>query len=285
MFEVILLIIGAVAGFCLYKMVIMSDSRQRTINNKTNTFDSITESWTEIRHFILANHKGKLLSREASNAIDEMHKNSQQLIDKLNLENENQHLISDINGFNESIYQNEWDTLDLKKLSAVMDQLKTDSSALAVRMREDINNSYRLEWQDLKSCITTCFCSNETCNESPIQSSNKSPDSATSNTATSSTEYKDDWIEVLLKSKFNFLKDWDIRSLSRRKVTVTEEPVAESKPKEVAPSPENKGKKEEPAAAVTKPKKAEPAAESKPKKTESATESKPKKEKASPGDK
>jgi hypothetical protein len=286
MFEVILLIIGAVAGFCLYKMVIMSDSRQRTINNKTNTFDSITESWTEMRHFILANHKGKLLSREANNAIDEMHKNSQQLIDKLNLENENQHLISDINGFNESIYQNEWDTLDLKKLSAVMDQLKTDSSVLAVRMREDINNSYRLEWQDLKSCITTCFCSNETCNESPTQSSNKSPDSATSNTATSSTEYKDDWIEVLLKSKFNFLKDWDIRSLSKRKVTVTEEPVAESKPKEEAPSPENKGKKAEPAAdVVTKPKKAEPAAESKLNKTESATESKPKKEKASPGDK
>jgi len=287
MFEVILLIIGVVAGFCLYRMVIMSGSRQSTINNKINTFDSITESWTEVRHFILANHKGKLLSREANSALDEMHKNSQQLIDKLNLESENQHLISDINGFNESIYQNEWDTLDLKKLSAVTNQLKTDSSVLAVRMREDINSSYRLEWQDLKSCITTCFCSNETCNKSPAQASNKSPDSATSNTATSNAEYKDDWIEVLLKSKFNFLKDWDIRSLSRREATVTEEPVPENKPKEEAPSPspESKPKKAEPAAAATKPKKAEPAVESKPKETESAAESKPKKDKASPGDK
>lgn len=281
MFEVILLIIGVVAGFCLYKMVIMSGSRQSTINNKINTFDSITESWTEVRHFILANHKGKLLSREANNAIDEIHKNSQQLIDSLTLICENQHLISDINGFNESIYQNEWDTMDLKKLSAVTDQFKTDSSALAVRMREDINNSYRLEWQDLKACITTCFCSNRTCNETSAQTNNKSPDSATSNTATSNAEYKDDWIEALLKSKFNFLKDWDIRSLSRRETTVTEEPQAENKPDEEVPSfPESKPKKVEPAV-ESKPK-AEPAVESKPKKAESAAESKPGKEKASP---
>ena len=290
MFEVILLIIGVVAGFCLYKMVIMSGSRQSTINNKINTFDSITESWTEVRHFILANHKGKLLSREANNAIDEIHKNSQQLIDSLTLTCENQHLISDVNGFNESIYQNEWDTLDLKKLSAVTDQLKTDSSALAVRMREDINNSYRLEWQDLKSCITTCFCSNRTCNETSAQTNNKSPDSATSNTATSNAEYKDDWIEALLKSKFNFLKDWDIRSLSRRETTVTEEPQAENKPDEEVPSsPESKPKAEP--VIESKPKaepvveskpKAEPAVESKPKKAESAAESKPGKEKASP---
>ena len=287
MFEVILLIIGVVAGFCLYKMVIMSDSRQGTINNKIKTFDSITESWTELRHFILANHKGKLLSREANNEIDKMYKNSQQLIDELNLGCENQHLISDITSFNESIYKNEWDTLDLKKLSAVTDQLKADSSTLAARMKEDINNSYRLEWQDLKSCVISCFCSNETCNQSPAQAKNASSNTTASNTATSNTEYEDDWIEVLLKSKFNFLKDWDIRSLSRRKTTATEEPVAENKPKveTPSPSPESKPKKAEPTAAAPKPKKAEPAAESKPKKTEDAIESKPKKEKSSPEDK
>ena len=281
MFEVILLIIGAVAGFFLYKMVIMSGSRQSTINNKINTFDSITESWTEIRHFILANHKGKLLSREANHAIDEIHKNSQQLIDNLTLTCENQHLISDINSFNESIYQNEWDTMDIKKLSAITDQLKTDSSTLARRMREDINNSYQLEWQDLISCITG-LCSNGTCNETPAQTDNKSSNSATSSSATSNAEYKDDWIEVLLKSKFNFLKDWDIRSLSRKKTPVTEEPQAKTKQdEEVLSSPESKPKKAEPAV-ETKPKKAEPAVETKPKKTESSVESKPGKEKTSP---
>ena len=282
MFEVILLIIGVVAGFCLYKMVIMSGSRQSTINNKINTFDSITESWTEVRHLILANHKGKLLSRETNNAIDEIHKNSQQLIDKLTLTCENQHLISDINGFNESIYQNEWDTLDIKKLSAVTNQLKTDSSALAVRMREDINNSYRLEWQDLKSCIATCFCSIRACNETSAQTNNKSSDSVTSNTATSNAEYKDDSIEVLLKSTFSFLKDWDIRSLSRREATITKEPQAETKPDaEVPSSLESKPEKAAPAV-ESKPKNEAPAVESKPKKAESAAESKPGKEKASP---
>ena len=208
-------------------------------------------------------------------------KTRKKLIDSLTLTCENQHLISDINGFNESIYQNEWDTLDIKKLSAVTNQLKTDSSTLAVRMREDINNSYRLEWQDLKSCITTCFCSNGTCNETSAQTNNKSSDSATSNTATSNAEYKDDAIEALLKSKFNFLKDWDIRSLSRREATITAEPQAENKPDaEVPSSLESKPEKAEPA--ESKPKKAAPAVESKPKKAESAAESKPGKEKASP---
>ena len=281
MFEVILLIIGVVAGFYLYKMVITSDSRQSTINNKIKTFDSIAESWTEVRHYILANHKGKLLSREANNAITAIHKNSQQLIESLSITCENQLLISDINGFNESIYLNEWDTLDLKKLSAVTDRLKTDSSTLSARMREDINNGYRLELQDLKSCITG-LCSNGTCNETPAQTNNKSSDSGTSNTATSNAEYKDDWIEVLLKSKFNFLKDWDIRSLSRKETAATEEPQAEYKPEEEVPSaPESKPKKAEPAV-ESKPKKAEPAAASKPKKTEPAAESKAGKEKSTP---
>ena len=106
MFEVILLIAGAAGGFCLYKMVITSDSRQSTINSRNDAFDSITESWTEVRHFILANHQGKLLSREATKAIDSIHKNSKQLIEKLKSTCENQLLIADINGFNESIYQN-----------------------------------------------------------------------------------------------------------------------------------------------------------------------------------
>ena len=67
-----------------------------------------------------------------------------------------------------------------------------------------MNNSYSLEWQDIKSCVTDYFCSTGTCNE------------AASATAESKEEYKDDEIEVLLKSKFDCLKDWDIRSLSKR---------------------------------------------------------------------
>jgi hypothetical protein len=199
MFEVILLIIGAVTGFSLYKMLIMSDSRQNTINNKI--------------------------------------------------------------------------------LSAITtDQLNTDSSALAVSIREDINNSYRLEWQDIKSCFTDYFCSTGTCNEAPESTA----------TASSKEEYKDDEIEVLLKSKFDCLKDWDIRSLSKREPVVTEEPLAESKTDEKAPSSAENAPKEEAEnkadeKAPSSPEKTEPKAESKPKKDEPTAENKPKKENASRG--
>ena len=194
MFEVILLIIGVVAGFCLYKMLIMSDSRQNTINNKI--------------------------------------------------------------------------------LSAITtDQLNTDSSALAVSIREDINNSYRLEWQDIKSCFTDYFCSTGTCNEAPESTA----------TASSKEEYKDDEIEVLLKSKFDCLKSWDIRSLSKRESVVTEEPLTENKTEEAPSSSENAPKEAEAEnkadeKAPSSPKKTEPKAESKPKKNEPAAENKPKKE-------
>ena len=199
MFEVILLIIGVVAGFCLYKMLIMSDSRQNTINNKI--------------------------------------------------------------------------------LSAITtDQLNTDSSALAVSIREDINNSYRLEWQDIKSCFTDYFCSTGTCNEAPESTA----------TASSKEEYKDDEIEVLLKSKFDCLKSWDIRSLSKRESVVTEEPLTENKTEEAPSSAENAPKEVEAENKVdekapSSPKKTEPKAESKPKKDEPAAENKPKKENTSHG--
>ena len=199
MFEVILLIIGVVAGFCLYKMLIMSDSRQNTINNKI--------------------------------------------------------------------------------LSAITtDPLNTDSSALAVSIREDINNSYRLEWQDIKSCFTDYFCSTGTCNEAPESTA----------TASSKEEYKDDEIEVLLKSKFDCLKSWDIRSLSKRESVVTEEPLTENKTEEAPSSAENAPKEAEAEnkadeKAPSSPKKTEPKAESKPKKDEPAAENKPKKENTSHG--
>jgi hypothetical protein len=199
MFEVILLIIGVVAGFCLYKMLIMSDSRQNTINNKI--------------------------------------------------------------------------------LSAITtDQLNTDSSALAVSIREDINNSYRLEWQDIKSCFTDYFCSTGTCNEAPESTASSS----------SKEEYKDDEIEVLLKSKFDCLKSWDIRSLSKRESVVTEEPLTENKTEEAPSSSENAPKEAEAEnkadeKAPSSPKKTEPKAESKPKKDEPAAENKPKKENTSHG--
>ncbi|TFH12488.1 MAG: hypothetical protein E4H07_01775 [Nitrosomonadales bacterium] len=275
MFEVIVLIIGALAGFGLHMVV--SGFKQRIINNRINAFDSIIESWTEIRYFILANHKGKILSREARSKVDEMYENSQQLIGKLIPACENQTLTTDVNELNESIYRNDWDSLDLNELTAIMEQLKEYMSVLAVRMREDIKDSYQVKWQDLKLC-SSVLCSKVMKNETPNQTNNE-----TSNETSNKEEYKDDWIEDLLKSKFSFLKDWDIRSLSRRK-PAEKEALPENKPTEKEILPENK-KKEDEALPENKVQKAESKLEDKPKEAKPVPENKPKKEKNLPENK
>lgn len=182
MFEVILLVIGVITGFCLYKKLIMSDSKQKSINNKI--------------------------------------------------------------------------------LSTISDHSDTDSSNLASRIRENINSSYLLEWQDIKSCFIDYFCSNVKTNEDSSQN------------ISSKEEYKDDEIESFLKSKFDCLKDWDIRSLSKKQTSPIEEPLAENTENKEEPI-EAKEVKLEPQSDGTAPLSSE--RESK-KEAKAATENKAKKE-------
>ena len=67
---------------------------------------------------------------------------------------------------------------------------------------------------------------------------------------------------MLLKSKFDCLKSWDIRSLSKRESVVTEEPLTENKEEEAPSSAENAPKE------VETENKADEKAPSSPKKTE-----------------
>jgi len=127
-------------------------------------------------------------------------------------------------------------------------------------MREDIKTNNQFEWQDYKSSISGLF-SKVMKNETTNQANSETPNVA------SSKEYKDDRIEEWLKSKFSFLRDWDIRSLSRKKpkeeVTFPEknkpnkeEPFfPEDGPLEEVTLPESKQMKEEPILAGNKPKK------------------------------
>jgi hypothetical protein len=164
-----------------------------------------------------------------------------------------------------------------KVIAEWKDKIMENSKSYRESTREDINNSYRLEWQDIKSCFTDYFCSTGTCNEAPESTASSSKE-----------EYKDDEIEVLLKSKFDCLKSWDIRSLSKRESEVTEEPLTENTTEEAPSSDENTPKEVEAEnkaeeKAPSSPKKTEPKAESKPKKDEPAAENKPKKENSSHG--
>ncbi len=287
MYELVLLIIGGLGGFGLHKIVMVNSFKQHAINNKINIFDSIIGSWIEMRNFILANHKGKPLSQEAKSIFDETYEKSQKLIGESILVCEDQKLTTDINDLNEAIYRNDWDNLDLNEVTATMNQLKVDMSALFVRMREDIKTNNQFEWQDFKSSVSG-LCSKVMKNETTNQTNSEAPN------VTSDREYKDDRIEKWLKSKFSFLKDWDIRSLSRKKpkenVTFPENKLKkeepffpEDKPIEEVPLPESKQVKEEPFLPEDKPIEGVPLPESKQVKEEPILpRNKPKKEKILP---
>ncbi|MEE8529377.1 MAG: hypothetical protein V3S35_01240 [Nitrosomonadaceae bacterium] len=149
MYELMLLIIGALSGFGLYIIAMMISFKRRTIDIKIKVFNSLIGSWAKMRNFIIANHKEEPIAQEARNQFDEIYGNSQQLIGESILVCENESLTTDINDLNESIYRNNWDILDSNEINIIMDQFKVDVLALVVRMREDIKKNNRLEWQDL----------------------------------------------------------------------------------------------------------------------------------------
>ena len=149
MYELIILVIGALGGFGLHSIVKMISFKQRTIDNKIKVFDSLIGSWIKMRNFIISHYKGQPISQEGRCKFDEIYGNSQQLIGESILVCENESLTTDINDLNESIYRNNWDILDSNEINVVMDQFKVDVLALVVRMREDIKNNNRLEWRDI----------------------------------------------------------------------------------------------------------------------------------------
>lgn len=172
MYELIILIIGALGGFGLHSIVKMISFKQRTIDNKIKVFDSLIGSWIKMRNFIISHYKGQPISQEGRCKFDEIYGNSQQLIGESILVCENESLTTDINDLNESIYRNNWDILDSNEINVVMDQFKVDVLALVVRMREDIKNNNRLEWQDIMFDISGLF---------PKKIKNKIPDETPKN--------------------------------------------------------------------------------------------------------
>jgi hypothetical protein len=196
MYELMILIIGALGGFGLHVIAMMISFKQRTIDNKIKVFDSLIGSWVKMRNFIIANHKGETISQEARCQLDEIYGISQQQIGESILVCENESLTIDINDLNESIYRNNWDILDSNEINIIMDQFKADALALVVRMREDIKNNNRLEWQDLIFGISG-LCpkriKKETPNEAPNETTDETP--------------KNKWHD--LKSKFSRKKPKD----------------------------------------------------------------------------
>ncbi|TDI79805.1 MAG: hypothetical protein E2O80_07890 [Betaproteobacteria bacterium] len=149
MYELMILIIGALGGFGLHTITMMFSFKQRTIDNKIKVFDSLIRSWVNMRNFIIAQNMGKPISQKVRDKFDEIYGNSQQLIGESILVCEDESLTRDINDLNESIYRNNWESLDSNEINETLNQFKIDVLTLVVRMRKDIKNNNRLEWKDL----------------------------------------------------------------------------------------------------------------------------------------
>ncbi len=148
MYELMILIVGALIGFGLHIIVMMISFKQRTIDNKIKTFDSLIGSWVKMRNFIITHHTGESISQKIRYKFDEIYGDSQQLIGESILVCEDESLTTDINDLNESIYRNSWEKLDSNEINDTLNQFKLNTLALVVRMREDIKKNNRLEWKD-----------------------------------------------------------------------------------------------------------------------------------------
>ncbi len=157
MYELMILIIGALIGFGLHIIVMMISFKQSTIDNKIKVFDSLIGSWVKMRNFIITHHMGESISQKVRDKYDEIYGDSQQLIGESILVCEDESLTTDINDLNESIYRNSWESLDSNEINDTLNRFKLDTLALVVRMREDIKKNNRLEWKDLIYGISGLF--------------------------------------------------------------------------------------------------------------------------------
>jgi len=157
MYELMILIIGALIGFGLHIIVMMISFKQSTIDNKIKVFDSLMGSWVKMRNFIITHLMGESISQKVRDKFDEIYGDSQQLIGESILVCEDESLTTDINDLNESIYRNSWESLDSNEINDTLNRFKLDILALVVRMREDIKKNNRLEWKDLIYGISGLF--------------------------------------------------------------------------------------------------------------------------------
>lgn len=168
MYELMILILGALGGFLICIVAVKISFKHRTIDHKIKVFNSLIGSWVEMRNFIIASYKGEPISQELKSKFNDIYGHTQQLIGEASLVCENESLTTDINDLNESIYRNNWEILDSNEINEAMNQFKVDSLDLVLRMRKDIKNSSRLECQDLLFGISG-FCPKKIKTRMPIE--------------------------------------------------------------------------------------------------------------------
>jgi len=154
------LFIGLIAGFFAHSISMKVNFKQRTIDNKIKVYDLIITHWVKMRNFIFAklvNQNNTQIPQDIWQNFDQMYGESQKLIGEAILVCENNNLTEEINSLNERIYRTNWHELNTNLVNSNMEELKSEGLRIVERMREDIKQSTRLNYIDIKDMFFGFF--------------------------------------------------------------------------------------------------------------------------------
>jgi hypothetical protein len=139
------LIIGGIAGFIVHSISMKVSFKQRTIENKIKTYDSIICSWVKFRNYV---YSASSWQDYPLKDLDQIYGQSQQLIAEVFLVCDDYSLAEDLNSLNEGLYRFKWQDSSLEEMNEKIEEFKIEALKLINRMREDIKSSTRLDISD-----------------------------------------------------------------------------------------------------------------------------------------
>jgi hypothetical protein len=130
--------------------------KQRTIDNKIKVYSSIIGQWVQMRNFIFSKLRNNFNPYEDP-AFDSLYGQSQAFIGDALLVSEDAELAEKINYLTEKFYRTDWPSFPIEKSNEIMEDIKKEAWNIIGRMREDVENSTRLEKSDLLQVVSG-FC-------------------------------------------------------------------------------------------------------------------------------
>ena len=153
MVAIFTLLIGGVLGFFLHILTLKINFKQRTIDNKIKVYASIISQWVQMRNFIFSKLRINL-NPYGDQAFDSMYGQSQAYIGEALLVSEDTELVVEINDLNERFYRTDWASFPIEKSNEIMEGIKKEAWGIVERMREDIKDSTRFEFSDLRHSVS-----------------------------------------------------------------------------------------------------------------------------------
>lgn len=148
-------IFGIISGYLFNSITMCISFKQRTIDNKIKVYDALIANWVEMRNHIYQNTDNDKWLK-----LDKLYGQSQTLIGESFLLSDDQHLLEDINNFNEKFLRTNWHELSLDNTNKIIETLKIDGLSLIQRMKADIHESTILTRTDISHIFKGIFKGN-----------------------------------------------------------------------------------------------------------------------------